>query len=95
MDDFNPYEELGLNTTATQKDIRSAYRKLALRFHPDKPEGNEPKFKRIHEAYQILNDPFKKQMYDAKYSNSKDEEVDLDSGYTDLDEGVLYKFPIP
>jgi DnaJ-class molecular chaperone len=76
MDDFNPYEELGLSKTATQQDIRSAYKKLALRFHPDKPAGDEPKFKRVYEAYQILNDPFKKKVYDAKYNNTKDDEVD-------------------
>ena len=67
--DFNPYEELGLNDKATLSDIRTAYKKQALRFHPDKPEGNELKFKRIHEAYQILCDPINKKMYDDYYSN--------------------------
>lgn len=75
MDDFNPYQELGLNITATQQDIRVAYKKLALQFHPDKPEGDESKFKRVHDAYQILKDPFKKQLYDAKHNNANEEEV--------------------
>jgi DnaJ-class molecular chaperone len=61
IDDFNPYEELGLNDTATLHDIRTAYKKQALRFHPDKPEGNSLKFKRIHQAYQILCDPLRRQ----------------------------------
>lgn len=74
MDDFNPYEELGLNNSADQNNIRSAYKRLALRFHPDKPEGDELKFKRIHQAYQILNDPFKKSMYDNKHHNVENAE---------------------
>jgi DnaJ-class molecular chaperone len=74
IDDLNPYEELGLNVDATTQDIRNAYKKLALRYHPDKPEGNDIKFKRINEAYQILNDPFKKQVYDAKHSDSTTEQ---------------------
>lgn len=73
MDDFNPYEILGLNNTASQTDIRAAYKKLALRYHPDKPEGNEFTFKRIHQAYQILSDPFRKHVYDSKHnSNTND-----------------------
>ncbi len=74
MDDFNPYEELGLNIDATPQDIRNAYKKQALRFHPDKTEGNDIKFKRINQAYQILNDPFQKQLYDTKYKNTTSEE---------------------
>lgn len=60
------YEVLGVNKTATAADIKSAYRKLALKFHPDrnKEAGSESKFKEINEAYQILSDPKKKQTYD-------------------------------
>lgn len=74
IDDFNPYEELGLNIDATPQDIRYAYKRQALRFHPDKQEGDDMKFKRVNQAYQILIDPFQKELYDAKYKNKTSEE---------------------
>ncbi len=60
------YEVLGLSKTASAAEIKSAYRKLALKFHPDrnKEAGAEDKFKEINEAYQVLSDIKKKQTYD-------------------------------
>ena len=62
------YEILGVDKTASDKDIKSAYRKLALKWHPDKhPEDKaeaEEKFKEINEAYQVLSDPKKRKQYD-------------------------------
>ncbi len=60
------YEVLGVSKTASAAEIKSAYRKLALKFHPDrnKEAGAEDKFKEINEAYQILSDAKKKQTYD-------------------------------
>ncbi|MBX4190271.1 DnaJ domain-containing protein [Candidatus Parcubacteria bacterium] len=58
------YTILGVPRTATQDDIKKAYRKLAHEHHPDKKTGNEEKFKEVNEAYQILSDQNKRSQYD-------------------------------
>lgn len=60
------YEVLGLTKSASKDDIKSAYRKLAKKYHPDinKEPGAEEKFKEVQEAYDILYDDQKRQMYD-------------------------------
>lgn len=63
------YEILGLKRTATEEDIKKSYKKLAKRWHPDKNMDNkeeaEIRFKEISEAYSVLSDPEKKQIYDV------------------------------
>src|SRR5436190_6771902 len=61
------YEVLGVNKSATADEIKRAYRKVAIQFHPDKNPGNkesEEKFKEAAEAYEVLSDTNKKSQYD-------------------------------
>ena len=61
------YEVLGVKKTATEEEIKKAYRTLAKKFHPDKNKGNkeaENKFKEISEAYAVLSDKEKREQYD-------------------------------
>ena len=60
------YKILGINRNASEKDIKRAYKKLALKYHPDKNknEGAEDKFKEIAEAYDVLSSKDKKKIYD-------------------------------
>lgn len=65
MSDY--YATLGVEKGATQEEIKKAYRKQAVKFHPDKNQGNkdaEKKFKQVSEAYEVLSDEQKRRMYD-------------------------------
>lgn len=94
------YEVLGVEKTATEAEIKSAFRRLAKEYHPDinKSEGAEAKFKEIGEAYAVLSDPAKKTQYDqfghASFENGgmggqgfggfSYEDIDLSSIFDDL-----------
>jgi molecular chaperone DnaJ len=66
------YEILGVNKGATKDEIKKAFYKLAHKYHPDKKEGDEKKFKEVNEAYQTLSDDDKRSKYDQfgpQYAN--------------------------
>lgn len=66
------YNTLGVNKGASKEDIKKAFYKMAHKYHPDKKEGDEKKFKEVNEAYQILSDEGKRQRYDqfgSQYEN--------------------------
>jgi curved DNA-binding protein len=68
------YQVLGVGKKASQDEIKKAYRKLAVKYHPDKNQGvksAEEKFKEISEAYEVLGDPEKRKQYDKLGANWK------------------------
>lgn len=58
------YNILGIEKSASADEIKKAFRKLAHKYHPDKPAGDEAKFKEVNEAYQVLGDEQKRKQYD-------------------------------
>ena len=66
------YQILGVQRSADEKEIKSAYRRLARKYHPDvnpNDKAAEAKFKEMSEAYEVLSDSDKRQMYDQYGSN--------------------------
>ena len=59
------YRILGVDRSADEKTIKSAYRKLARKYHPDVNKGQDARFKEIAEAYEVLSDPEKRRRYDT------------------------------
>jgi molecular chaperone DnaJ len=79
------YEVLGVARNASDEEIKRAFRKLAFQYHPDRnrESGAEQKFKEVNEAFQVLSNPEKRNMYD-RYGR-----VDVDGGFQDFGFGGL------
>ena len=99
MCDTEYYDILGLKKPSNKKEIKKAYKKLALKWHPDKSNYNEEIsaniFKKINEAYSVLNDDNKKEMYDryGKNREKPDETFNESNGFTEIPGGFMYVSP--
>lgn len=87
------YEILGIDHSATKEDIKKAYRKLALRYHPDKNKEKEAeeKFKQISEAYAVLYDDEKRRMYDEYGHAGIDERYTSEDIFRGVDFGHIFR----
>ncbi len=85
MEDY--YKILGIEKSASDTQIKAAYRKLALKYHPDRNQGDkaaEAEFKKVSEAYAVLSDPPKRKQYDqfgASGFHQKYSSEDIFRGY--------------
>lgn len=88
------YKTLGVDKTATAADIKKAYRKLALKYHPDKTKGDkdlEDKFKATSEAYAVLSDPEKRKQYDTYGSADFQQRFSQEDIFRNFDLGDILK----
>lgn len=88
------YKALGIEKGATADEIKKAFRKLAVKYHPDRNPDNkaaEDKFKEINEAYAVLSDPDKKQQYDTYGSSGFHKQYSQEDIFRGFDFGNAYK----
>ena len=90
----NYYKTIGVSKSASPEEIKKAYRKLALKYHPDQNKGDktaEAKFKDISEAYAVLNDPEKKKQYDMFGAEGFQKRYSQEDIFRDFDIGSIFK----
>ena len=88
------YKTLGVEKSATAGDIKKAYRKLAMKYHPDHAKGDkaaEEKFKKITEAYAVLSDPNKRKQYDTFGSADFQQRYTQEDIFRNFDLGDIFK----
>ena len=88
------YKTLGVDKNAPEDDIKKAYRKLAMKFHPDRNPGNkqaEEKFKKLSEAYAVLSDQEKRKQYDSFGSDAFRQRYSQEDIFKDFDLNDILK----
>ncbi|MEA1969810.1 MAG: J domain-containing protein [Thermodesulfobacteriota bacterium] len=94
MAEIDYYKILGISKTAPETEIKKAYRKLALKYHPDRTKGDkalEAKFKEISEAYAVLSDKEKRQQYDTYGSADFQQRYSREDIFRNFDMGDILK----
>lgn len=88
------YKVLGVDKKASDSEIKKAYRKLAMKYHPDHTKGDknaEEKFKQISEAYAVLSDPEKRKQYDTYGSADFQQRFSQEDIFRNFDFGDIFK----
>ncbi|MGE5340909.1 MAG: DnaJ C-terminal domain-containing protein [Candidatus Omnitrophota bacterium] len=88
------YKLLGVSQTATKDEIKSAFRKLAMKYHPDKNKGDkaaEEQFKKINEAYAVLSNDEKRKQYDTIGAEGFSRRFSQEDIFKDIDLGSIFK----
>jgi curved DNA-binding protein len=94
MPEADYYKTLGVNKNSSDGEIKKAYRKLAMKYHPDQTKGNkaaEEKFKKISEAYAVLSDKEKRKQYDTFGSDGFQQRYSQDDIFRNFDFGSIFK----
>ena len=88
------YKILGVDKSASKDDLKKAYRKLALKYHPDRTKGDkkaEEKFKKANEAYAVLSDPEKRQQYDTYGADTFQKRYTQEDIFRNADLGSIFR----
>ncbi len=88
------YKILGVNKNATDEELKKAYRKLAMKYHPDHTKGDkaaEDKFKSVNEAYAVLSDKEKRKQYDTYGSEDFHQRFSQEDIFRNFDFGEIFK----
>jgi len=96
MAEMDYYQILGVGREASAEEIKKVYRKLAMKYHPDKAKGDkklaEEKFKQISEAYAVLSNPEKRQQYDQVGSQAFRERFSREDIFKGADFSEMFDF---